>query len=174
VRPVVNNYQDNAVTEIDPPTTEENDYEYPVDDFIAAMPIQGPKKIHPDALRASREKLFQKGSQFAPVKKSDIVGIDNVLSQIDGVITWLRHFEDFQSHGARPEPGALFSGQPGTGKTYTSRYIATVSGARFIDVRDFPYAGMLLGAADLKELFALARKTHQETGQPVILFWDEF
>jgi cell division protease FtsH len=175
VKPVqMNLYQDNAVAEIDPPTTTEEDYEYIPDDLISAIPINRHPKIHPDDLRSRREQLFQKGSQFAPVRKSDIVGIDNVLSQIDGVITWLKHFEDFQSHAARPEPGVLFSGLPGTGKTYTSRYIATSSGARFIDVRDFPYAGMLLSATDLKELFALARKTHTETGQPVILFWDEF
>lgn len=174
---VVKNYQDSIT--LDPPMTEEDDeseYDGPVYEIpdLSFPPVQTPKNLNVNDLQSQRERLFQQGSQYAPVKKSDIVGIDNVLSQIDGVITWLRHFEDFQTHDARPEPGALFSGLPGTGKTYTSRYIATSSGARFIDVRNFPYTGMVLTAADIKELFILARKTHQETGQPVILFWDEF
>lgn len=178
---VVNFYQDNVVTDLDPPTTKKDrdmeevieDYPYPPEP-PTVQTIRDPRGINSDDLQSRRERLFQEGSRYAPVRKSDIVGIDNVLSQIDGVITWLRHFEDFQVHGARPEPGALFSGMPGTGKTYTSRYIATSSGARFIDVRNFPYGGMLLTATDIKELFVLARKTHQETKQPVILFWDEF
>lgn len=170
VESAVNNYQNSATAEVEEDTDDDvPEYEGPMD--IMSIPR---KKVNRVEIQIRREKLFQTGSLFAPVKKSDIVGIDNVLAQVDGVISWLRHFEDYKLWKARPEPGVIFSGQPGTGKTYTSRYIATSSGARFVDIRDFPYGGAVLTANDIKELFVLARKTHQETGQPVILFWDEF
>jgi cell division protease FtsH len=123
---------------------------------------------------SKRLRLFERGSRFAPVQKEDIVGIDNVLTQVDEVIHWLTHHEEYAKLKARPEPGVLFIGQPGTGKTYTSRYMATVSDAKFIDVRDFPYAGKSLAAQDIKDLFTISRRVHAESGKPIILFWDEF
>lgn len=125
-------------------------------------------------LKRKRLELFQTGSKFAPVTREEIVGIDNVLSQIDEVVDWLIHYEDYVKFGARPEPGIIFEGSPGTGKTYTSRYMATVADALFVDVRDFPYSGRILNAQDIKDLFAIARMTHEKTNKPVILFWDEF
>lgn len=136
----------------------------------------GPAKplIASSAIQEKRTRLFLEGSRFAPVEKKDIVGIDNVLEQVDEVIHWLTHYKEYVKHNARPEPGVLFEGQPGTGKTYTSRYMATISGAKFIDVRDFPYAGRTISAQDVKDLFSLARGAHKATGKPIILFWDEF
>jgi len=128
----------------------------------------------PDQLRKKRLALFQAGSQFAPVTRDEIVGIDNVLSQIDEVVDWLIHYKDYVKFGARPEPGILFEGSPGTGKTYTSRYMATIADALFVDVRDFPYSGRTITAQDVKDLFIFARTAHEKTNKPVILFWDEF
>ncbi len=130
-------------------------------------------QVSASTVTAKRRELFEKGSIFAPVQK-EIVGIDNVLMQVDEVIHWLIYHKDYAKFKARPEPGVLFIGQPGTGKTYTSRYMATVSDAKFIDVRDFPYSGKSLVAQDIKDLFTMARKVHAASGKPIILFWDEF
>lgn len=127
-----------------------------------------------DKVGPLRKELFVKGSKFAPVKREEVVGIDNVLNQLDEVVDWLLHYKDYTKFGARPEPGILFEGSPGTGKTYTSRYMATVADALFVDVRDFPYTGKTLMALDIKDLFHMARETHDKTHKPVILFWDEF
>lgn len=138
-----------------------------------SMPIRRVKKDL-EKIERDRVRLFKEGSKFAAVDRKDIVGIDSVLEQVDGVINWLKHYKVYTTYNARPEPGVLFAGRPGTGKTYTSRYIASASGALFVDVRDFPYPGMTAGAKDIKALFRFARETHQKTGRPIILFWDEF
>lgn len=131
-------------------------------------------RVSPDKVSSLREELFRHGSKFAPVTREEIVGIDNILDQLDEVIDWLIHYKDYAKFGARPEPGIIFEGQPGTGKTYTSRYMATVADALFVDVRDFPYTGRILTAQDIKDLFRLARTAHERIEKPVILFWDEF
>lgn len=127
-----------------------------------------------DKLTSKRESLFRRGSKFAPVNRNEIVGIDNILQQIDEVLDWLINYKDYAKFGARPEPGIIFQGSPGTGKTYTSRYMATMANALFVDVRDFPYVGKMLTAMDIKDLFRMAREYHEKTTKPVILFWDEF
>lgn len=127
-----------------------------------------------DKLIPKRDLLFRRGSKFAPVNRDEIVGIDNILLQLDEVLDWLIHYKDYAKFGARPEPGIIFQGSPGTGKTYTSRYLATIADALFIDVRDFPYMGKILTALDIKDLFRRARDANEERNKPVILFWDEF
>jgi cell division protease FtsH len=131
-------------------------------------------RISPDRIKIEREELFRTGSKFLPVKREEIVGVDNILIQIDEIVDWLINYKDYTRFSARPEPGIIFEGPPGTGKTYTSRYMATAANALFVDVRDFPYAGKTLVAPDIKDMFDLARATHKKTNRPIILFWDEF
>lgn len=141
-----------------------------------------PKKYAPrnkvnynaDDIVRLRDELFENGSQYKPTSRDEIVGIDNVLVEIDDVIHCLKHHKKYGKYGARLEPGVIFEGDPGTGKTLVSRYIATESGAHFINVRDFPHQGSLFRDADIRDLFKRARAKYAETGQPVILFWDEF
>jgi cell division protease FtsH len=121
-----------------------------------------------------RSNLFERGSSFKPTRKAEIVGIDNVLAEIDKVIFWLRNSVEFQSYKARLEPGVIFEGDPGTGKTLVSRYIATESNALFINIRDFAHNGPLYKDSDIRDLFRRARATYALTGRPIVLFWDEF
>lgn len=121
-----------------------------------------------------RSNLFEKGSSFKPTRKEEIIGIDNVLVEIDKVIFWLQNSTRFQSHKARLEPGVIFEGDPGTGKTLVSRYIATESNSLFVNVRDFAHNGPLFKDSDIRDLFRRARATYSLTGCPIVLFWDEF
>lgn len=125
-------------------------------------------------LRAKRADLFRLGSEFKPTRREHIVGIDNILCEIEDVVHWLKHAREYQKHNSRLEPGIIFEGQPGTGKTLVSRWIATESGAAFISVRDFPIKGQLFTAKDISALFKHARETYASTKRPVVLFWDEF
>lgn len=127
-----------------------------------------------EELNQLRDKLFEAGSQFSPVLRADIVGIDNILKQIDDVITWLIDPTPFTKWGARPEPGILLEGSPGTGKTLCSRYIASCSNALFVNVRDFATEREVISATDIADLFHRCRSYYQTNQRPVVIFWDEF
>jgi cell division protease FtsH len=131
-------------------------------------------KLSEQDLWEKRKELFETGSEFLPATRNDVVGIDNVLAEIDEVIHWLRHAAEYQKYGSRLEPGIVFEGDPGTGKTLVSRYIATESDALFVNVRDFPHNEALLTENDVAALFEWARDTYNTTEKPIVLFWDEF
>jgi ATP-dependent Zn protease len=143
-------------------------------------PLWTPEKVSQwrdageNAIADARDDLFLKGSDFKPAYRDEIIGIDNVLNELDEIIHWLRHSKLYQAHGSRLEPGIILAGLPGTGKTTSARYIATESEAFFVNVRDFAHAGELLNDADIRDLFHRARQRYSETGKPVVLFWDEF
>lgn len=131
-------------------------------------------QIEEDELKRLRTDLFQSGSSYLPVTREEIVGIDNVLSEIENVIHWLKYSKAYKRFNARLEPGVLLEGEAGTGKTMLARYIATSSNALFINVRDFPHNGAFLQDGDIADFFARARKSYETHHRPIILFWDEF
>jgi cell division protease FtsH len=125
-------------------------------------------------LESLRKELFIKGSEFRPATRDQLVGIEGSLQEIDNVINALVYSEIYSKHGARLEPGVILTGTPGTGKTTSARYLATASGACFVNVRDWPHNGQLLTDADIRSLFYHARQAYQRDGVPILLFWDEF
>ena len=124
------------------------------------------------SLEAKRKQFFEQGSTFAPAKREDIVGIDAILDRLDPIVTWLNKSEFLQ--GTRLQPGILFEGYPGTGKTLCSRYIATATNARFINVREWPTAQDNIQTGDVRALFEMAREFYASDKRPIIIFWDEF
>lgn len=121
-----------------------------------------------------RRELFRTGSSFARVKRDQVVGIDALVDQLEEIVLWLKHPDWFAQFDSRLEPGILFSGEPGTGKTLLARYLASCSEALFIAVRDWPVSAEMVTAQDVGELFRMAREFYTEQRIPVIIFWDEF
>lgn len=144
------------------------------DDPIPEPSITPARRWPEDKIEQIRDELFAEGSEFKFTTRDEVVGIDNVLVEIDRLIHWLRNSKAYQRYGARLEPGVIFEGDPGTGKTLLSRFIASESGALFVNVRDFAHAGSLFRDADIADLFKRARATYRKTKRPVVLFWDEF
>lgn len=132
------------------------------------------RKVVVSDLAPLRGELFEKGSPFARVGRSQVVGIDSLVDQLDEIVLWLKHPDWFAKHDSRLEPGILFSGEPGTGKTLLARYLASCSEARFVAVRDWPVSAEMVTAHDVGELFRMAREFYAEHKVPVIIFWDEF
>src|SRR5262249_28825303 len=131
-------------------------------------------KVPASQIDQLRSKEFETGSSFAPVERGQIVGIDSLVEQLEEVIVWLRNPDWFVNQNARLEPGLLFSGVPGTGKTLLARYLASCSNALFISVRSWPVSGDMVTAADVADLFRRARAFYAEQKRPVLIFWDEF
>lgn len=132
------------------------------------------KRWSTEGLLEARDELFIHGSEFLPTKRTDIVGIEEVLAEIDDLIHWLRNAKEYERYGGRLEPGVIFEGSPGTGKTSCARYIATASNALFVNVRDWPHNAALFTDADIQDLFQKARDVYRDTERPIVLFWDEF
>lgn len=145
-------------------------WDYPA--LNSSLPMTN--RVPEEELEEKRRELFEKGSDFLITQREDIVGIDNVLVEIDYLIHWLANAPAYQEYSARLEPGVIFEGEPGTGKTLVSRYIASASGALFINVRDWPHSGSLFTDSDISALFEMARKTYAKDHRPIVLFWDEF
>jgi cell division protease FtsH len=163
--------------EQDPRYLDENGYFDPWEYDERRPKKNGPqnvKQLTQIEIEEARDALFANGSEFLPTHREQIVGIDNVLVTIDQIIHWLKHSKDYLKRGARPEPGIILEGDPGTGKTLVSRYIATESGAQFVNVRDFAHNGPLFRDSDIRDLFERARARYRQTNRPIILFWDEF
>src|ERR1039457_5104866 len=126
---------------------------------ISAAPVSEASLVREEE-HQKREDLFKHGSKYLAARRSDIVGIDGILEEADQIIDWIKNIKFYRKQDARLEPGIIFYGAPGTGKTLTARYIATETDALFIDVRDWPYRGALPVASDISALFQLARDTY--------------
>lgn len=133
------------------------------------------KQYEKEALeRARRDFVFNAKSRLLPANRDNIRGMDRVLEEVDRYIFFLQNYLALREVDARTSPGLLLMGGPGIGKTLTARYIATASGARCIEVNEFPREEASWKAQDIQSLFGLARSYVAKKKKPIILFWDEF
>lgn len=160
-----------------------------VDDTVKPQSVQTPDVRREEDKEAGskyervkarwRDFIFEgKGAKpILEVQRKDIVGITPTLDDLDETLDYLRYYKGLSQFNRVPEPptGILMLGNTGTGKTYTSSYIATVSGANFVNVGDFLESSEKgFSKLDVRALFEVAREYVQEKKQPVVIFWDEF
>ncbi|MFA6759761.1 MAG: ATP-dependent metallopeptidase FtsH/Yme1/Tma family protein [Sulfuricurvum sp.] len=104
------------------------------------------------------------------VSFDDIGGIEEVKSEIEEIIDFLKRPKKYKNFGARLPKGVLLVGSPGVGKTMIAKAMANEagvnfyyqSGASFVQI----YVGM--GAKRVAELFRVAKNS-----APSIIFIDE-
>lgn len=125
--------------------------------------------------------VFKAPPKFKPVKREQIRGAWSVLQALDSVIKQINGFHRLSRLGASLEGGIILHGPKGTGKTLCSRYIATESNARFVDVREllshFAVDGhpvVELGAQEIRKLYKLGKEFVKKFNKPIIFFYDEF
>lgn len=117
-------------------------------------------------------------AQCGPTNREDIFDSVHIVSRADRIIDLLKNFKRYRSAKAKFGGGAVFYGPSGTGKTMMARYVATRSGARFIDVRQFPVvlkSGVHIWQPhDIQNLFRLCEEWARKNNSPAVLFLDQF
>lgn len=105
-----------------------------------------------------------------PVTFADVAGIDEVRSELEEIVRFLRSPEQFNRLGARIPRGALLIGPPGTGKTLLARAVAGEAGVPFFSISASEFVEMFVGvgASRVRDLFNQARQA-----SPSVIFIDE-
>jgi len=105
-----------------------------------------------------------------PVTFADVAGIDEVRTELEEIVQFLRSPERFDRLGERIPRGALLVGPPGTGKTLLAKAVAGEAGVPFFNMSASEFVEMFVGvgASRVRDLFNQARQT-----APCVIFIDE-
>ena len=116
----------------------------------------------------SRAKIYMQtntGITFA-----DVAGVDEARHELEEVVDFLKHPQEYGRLGAHIPKGVLLVGPPGTGKTLLARAVAGEAGVPFFSISGSEFVEMFVGvgAARVRDLFEQARAM-----APAIIFIDE-
>ncbi|MGA8261427.1 MAG: ATP-dependent zinc metalloprotease FtsH [Arenicellales bacterium] len=100
----------------------------------------------------------------------DVAGVDEAKAELQEVVDFLKHPDQYGKLGARIPKGVLLVGPPGTGKTLLARAVAGQAGVPFFSISGSEFVEMFVGvgAARVRDLFEQAHKQ-----APAIIFIDE-
>lgn len=121
----------------------------------------GSQAVKPVAARVSLE---------PPVTFNDVAGIEEVRTELEEIVRFLRSPEQFNRLGARIPRGALLVGPPGTGKTLLAKAVAGEANVPFFSMSASEFVEMFVGvgASRVRDLFNQARQV-----APAVIFIDE-
>lgn len=104
------------------------------------------------------------------VRFSDIAGYETTKKSIMFMVSCLKNPQKLSNIGAKIPKGILFSGSPGTGKTFFAKAIAGEAGVPFfsVDGTKFNEVYVGLGARNVRSLFEKAKEN-----APCVVFIDE-
>ncbi|MGH9156040.1 MAG: ATP-dependent metallopeptidase FtsH/Yme1/Tma family protein [Acidimicrobiales bacterium] len=115
-------------------------------------------------------KSRRRPAEVPTTRFTDVVGMDEAVSELAEVVEFLHAPERFASAGARVPHGFLLIGPPGTGKTLLARAVAGEAGVPFFALSgsDFVETFVGVGASRVRQVFDAARKLGR-----AIVFIDE-
>ena len=126
--------------------------------------------------KRQRDFVFRDPSDFLKVSRDQIFGADHVMGQVEEIVDYLSHFERYRNLPF--SKGVIFWGPPRAGKTYLSRYIASASGAAFVDMRKFPVETKdgfhVWQPRDVRNLFTFCAERAKKEKRPIVIFADQF
>jgi ATP-dependent metalloprotease FtsH len=105
-----------------------------------------------------------------PVTFADVAGIDEVRTELEEIVQFLRSPDRYDRLGARIPRGALLVGPPGTGKTLLAKAVAGEASVPFFSISASEFVEMFVGvgASRVRDLFNQARQA-----APCVVFIDE-
>lgn len=109
--------------------------------------------------------------QKSDVKLSDIVGLDEIMGELNIIISLIKDPAAGAALGAKIPHGILLSGPAGVGKTMIAKAISNAADVPFISMNGSDFVELYVGngARHVRQLFSVARKN-----APCIVFIDEF
>jgi cell division protease FtsH len=101
---------------------------------------------------------------------ADVAGVDEARQELEEVVDFLRHPQEYGRLGAHIPKGVLLVGPPGTGKTLLAKAVAGEAKVPFFSISGSEFVEMFVGvgAARVRDLFEQARAK-----APAIIFIDE-
>jgi len=101
---------------------------------------------------------------------ADVAGVDEARQELEEVVDFLRHPQEYGRLGAHIPKGVLLVGPPGTGKTLLAKAVAGEARVPFFSISGSEFVEMFVGvgAARVRDLFEQARAK-----APAIIFIDE-
>jgi cell division protease FtsH len=116
----------------------------------------------------STAKLFMDNHPRVTLK--DVAGLNEVKTEVQEIIDFLKNPDKFKKIGAKIPKGILLVGPPGCGKTLIARAISGEAKAPFFTVSGSEFVEMFVGvgASRVRDLFTQAKKF-----APAIIFIDE-
>lgn len=116
----------------------------------------------------SRAKIYVQTN--TGVTFADVAGVDEAKHELEEVVDFLKHPQEYGRLGAHIPKGVLLVGPPGTGKTLLAKAVAGEAGVPFFSISGSEFVEMFvgIGAARVRDLFEQAR-----TMAPAIIFIDE-
>ena len=124
----------------------------------------------PAAAAARAQKSPAKLQTDISTRLNDVAGIDEVVSEVNEIVDYLKNPTRYTQLGGKLPRGVLMSGSPGSGKTLLARAIAGEAQVPFYSVSGSEFVEMFVGvgASRVRSMFDEAKKN-----APCILFIDE-
>ncbi len=122
------------------------------------------------ALGFGKSKARKYTTEDVRVTFDDVAGAEEVKTELEQVVDFLRSPQKYHRLGARIPHGVLLVGPPGTGKTLMARAVAGEAGVPFLNISASEFVEMFVGvgASRVRDLFAQAK-----SASPAIVFIDE-
>ncbi len=113
---------------------------------------------------------YRTGKDEKPTTFADVAGCKEEKEELEEIVDFLKHPNQFNALGARIPKGVLLVGLPGTGITLLARAVAGEAGVPFFSISGSDFVEMFVGvgASRVRDLFGEAKKN-----APSIVFIDE-
>jgi AFG3 family protein len=100
----------------------------------------------------------------------DVAGLDEAKGEMEEIVDFLRHPQNYTSLGAKIPKGILIAGPPGTGKTLLAKAVAGEARVAFLSLSGSEFVELFvgIGASRVRDLFRRAKEK-----APCIVFIDE-